>query len=296
MLFWASRDNPQDWEPMKETLSELAAEARLQRRKDISKKTRDYLIRNGKFPSSGLKQINDAIETGFTYYKKEYADNPQNIAKLKTLYKGFSGLLLAAFYTSSPQGRVLGIITIPKAAIERLNTKDKKGRGVVYSTMFKTRKTYGYQPIIVDRAICPILDFFLGIVFFLFFEFSYNIVLLEKVRPTLSHVMSDEILNHEDSFLIPSWGLSMTGVGHGEIQFFLKKYADLAVGSNLLRSLMEIEVDKLYKNKRISLQEKESVNYCYYLFHYADFNIILLYLCRVSLLTGILLRLQRIIT
>jgi hypothetical protein len=51
----------------------------------------------------------------------------------------------------------------------------------------------------------------------------------------------------------------MEPVSAKEVQTFLRRFADLRVGSNTLRSLMEITVDRLFKENKITAQQKESV-------------------------------------
>jgi hypothetical protein len=76
------------------------------------------------------------------------------------------------------------------------------------------------------------------------------------VRPTLYEVLPR---NLPDEILIPAWSSTMEPVSAKEVQTFLRRFADLRVGSNTLRSLMEITVDRLFKENKITAQQKESV-------------------------------------
>lgn len=72
-------------------------------------------------------------------------------------YNSYLSMLITAFYAFAPQGRIRAVATSLLAEADELLESGK-----VFSKDFKTRQTYGFQPIILPPKIRHIFEFYVG--------------------------------------------------------------------------------------------------------------------------------------
>jgi hypothetical protein len=168
--------------------------------------------------------------------------NSENIEK--SHFEQYTGLLIAAIYCFSANGRIraVGNLTV-------LDACNLLRDGHVMSTFFKTVSSYGYQPVVIDNAIThPLLQLYLSL-----------------LRP----IAAKNARNNKDSSSIPQshqplWlsfsgePMSVLSLGYHLTTFF-QLQSSYHITTNTLRGLVETHATALLRSGKISDNVRGSI-------------------------------------
>lgn len=142
----SQRDNSVSTQKFYDLIEHICRQYRKKKRnQNIDNKSLENLIRQGKAPSGGLKQLKCLLDQFHQWALNLTVDN-------KADHKRFLGYIAASMYVLAPQGRI--------QAIDNLTLNDGYlmiNEGKVLSTEFKTSATYVYQPVLLPVSLTPIL-------------------------------------------------------------------------------------------------------------------------------------------
>lgn len=188
----------------------------------------------------GFKSLMKVVAERVPWAEQWITDISGNYSKLSKFdganYAEFMELLYSSFYTTSVQGRPSAIETLTlKAGIDLLRS------GVTLSSAFKTRRKYGYQPIIAQKITAKLLKIYLTI-----------------VRPKVLE-LNPRAGEHDKLWLnFNGTPVSKSSISHKVIKFF-KNNGDIHMTSNDIRSLIETSAETLLGNGIITGEERQAV-------------------------------------
>ncbi len=149
------------------------------------------------------------------------------------IYLSFVGLLGAALYVFSPQGRISGIKDMKMSQVDSLFQD-----GWAESTTFKTSGTYGYQPVTVGVVSMELLRIY-----------------VDFVRPVAASTQVEK----PTDFLFIKWkDNDVINLGRSITSFF-KIHTELNMTTSTLRALVETFAESQYRDGLITLTERRAV-------------------------------------
>jgi hypothetical protein len=197
-------------------------------KRDSINKTIEKSIADRQWPVGGLTELQSAVSSRMAWARLIEAANID-----KSLYNQFLGLLMAAMYVYSVQGRLSGISHLTLGDAQNMLTD-----GFATNANFKTQKTYGLQPISIDKMIgAELLEIY-----------------LRKFRSI------SESTSPESPLWVDISGSKYSADALGRIlTSFFNKALNLHITSTTIRSLMETHADQLMKRGEITEEERAAV-------------------------------------
>lgn len=197
-------------------------------RKMRSHKTMEGLVRDKKMPRGGILELQSAVLA-----LKAWVTSLPTSDINKRDYDNFMQLLFSALYVFSPNGRQGGVMDMKFCQAEDLHIKN-----FATTTKFKTNCKYGFQPVTVDSASYELL-----------------MVYLNTLRPQASRLCHD---GPDEPLWLTYYGNAIGDAGKRVTRFF-KRTLGLHISTTRIRSLVETEVHKLFKQGRVTQEQKMSV-------------------------------------
>ncbi len=202
----------------------------VRREKDIRcRVTMDTKVRERRMPGGGLVELQRAVDGRIRWamsLKNEYIDEDE--------YKLFMGLLYAALYVYSVQGRISGIMDLTFDQAQELLTS-----GYVTTDQFKTNDKWGLQPVTLSVRALELLELY-----------------LEFLRPPAADRGAHAAV---DALWITFTGAPDKHVGQRVTAFF-KRHLQLHITTTAIRSLVETTMDALHVQGRITAEQRASVH------------------------------------
>lgn len=152
----------------------------------------------------------------------------------KGIFLSFMGLLGASLYSFSPQGRISGIEDMKMSQVSSLFED-----GYAESTVFKTKGSYGFQPVTLGIVSMELLRIY-----------------LLRVRPAASC----RSVSSPGDFLFIKWRKNDEAFDMGRsIACFFKIQAELNMTTNTLRAMVETYAETSFRQGRITAQERKAI-------------------------------------
>jgi hypothetical protein len=202
----------------------------VRREKDIrSRVSMDTKVRERRMPSGGLAELQRAVDGRIRWamsLKNEYVGEED--------YKMFMGLLYAALYVYSVQGRISGVMDLTIHQAHELLTS-----GYVTTDQFKTNDKWGLQPVTLSVRALQLLELY-----------------LEFLRPHAVDRLEHGTVN---ALWICFNGEPDKLVGQRVTAFF-KRNLKLHITTTAIRSLVETTMDSLHVQGRITTEQRASIH------------------------------------
>jgi hypothetical protein len=201
-------------------------------KRDSMNKTVEKSIADRQWPVGGLAELQSAISS-----RMAWARLIEDVNIDKSIYNQFLGLLMAAMYVYSVQGRLSGVSHLTLGDAQTMLTD-----GFTTNTNFKTQKTYGLQPISIDKMFgAELLEIY-----------------LQKFRSISEG--SPESTSPESPLWVDISGSKYSADALGRFMTaFFNKSLNLHITSTTIRSLMETHADKMMKRGEITEEERTAV-------------------------------------
>lgn len=210
-------------------LTELTSKYQRMKKHVRSGITMQTMMDTNRMPPNGMADLRAEVIKGIQWAQA----NEQHIERGddKELYTAFMSLVYSALYTSAPQGRVGGIMSLTIDQLPSLLTT-----GYATTDQFKTQATYGYQAVIVAKNVQSLIELYV----------TARAAILERTNSTTN-------------------GLWVTYDGAREIEIgrrvtaFFKPRLRLHITTTMIRSLVEMEVDHARQLGLVDVVGQESV-------------------------------------
>ena len=193
-------------------------------------------IRDRRIPEGGLQELQATFLEELTGFLARWRES----APLKTRVKECIGLLIAGCYVLAPQGRISGFASMKMDNVPAL----QKGHSLAKD--FKTKGTYGYQPVIFPEEVQSIFKIY-----------------IEDLRPA---VVGGGRVCGTDPLWINGKGLAVAKSDLSRsLTRFYEKSIGLHISPTMCRALVETHVAQKFENGTI-------IEYLYYIFATKSFS------------------------
>ncbi len=152
----------------------------------------------------------------------------------KATYLHFVGLLGAALYCFSPQGRTSGIEDMKMSQLPALLVD-----GFAQSSVFKTNSKYGFQPVTMSTVSTELLQLYIN-----------------SIRPSAA---TSSVIGTSDPIFI-KWQKGARGmdVGRAIVTFFIAE-ASIHITTTLIRSVVETVAETLLRQGKITMVQRKAI-------------------------------------
>lgn len=195
-----------------------------QRRDRSTSHTLDEKVRLRLAPAKGLKELRDAVVSALPWTKKQKT-------WVKVSYQHFMEVLFSALYLFSPNGRPGGVQSLTLA-----QGNDLLEHAYTTTAEFKTRSTYGFQPVTIGEAAWELLQLY-----------------LEVLRPLVA-----QVTNNAAALWLRFDGSPDLAIGKKVSSFFMKALG-LSITVTTIRDLVETESKAKLLEGKITAQERDSI-------------------------------------
>ena len=211
-------------------VASVVRKLQVRREKDIrSRVSMDSKVRERRMPSGGLIELQRSVDGRIPWalsLKNEYVNEED--------FKLFMGLLYAALYVYSVQGRISGVMDLTIHQAQDLLTS-----GYVTTDQFKTNDKWGLQPVTISVHALQLLELY-----------------LEFLRPLA--------VDRSEHTAVDALWITFTGepdklVGQRVTAFF-KRHLQLHITTTAIRSLVETTMDALHVQGRITGEQRASIH------------------------------------
>lgn len=184
-------------------------------------------IYNREMPSGGIAELRSAVEA-----RLKWALQIRNTILNKDLFNQFMGVMYSSLYVNSAQGRVSGVMDITLSqSVELLQD------GFATTDKFKTNSKWGLQAVSIDATSRQLITEYITF-----------------IRPQVAHYP----INPNSALFLTFTGHDEKAVGRSVTRFF-RRELDLKITTTSIRSMVETEMDKMYKQGKISNEERLAV-------------------------------------
>lgn len=204
-------------------------------KKDKSKRAASSCIENYvdnlQLPVNGLYDLKMAVRNRMSWVKKAI-----NSTFDKAIYDAFMELLYAAIYVYAPQGRVSGL-----TSLSFKQAKELVEEGQATTNKFKTNIKYGYQVVLVNDCILPLIQIY-----------------LKHFRPK---IIQHDVENMSEPHA-PLWlnfdGTQDDKIGRRVTNFF-QRHLHIHINTTRIRGLVENESQAMFNTGKITQEQRTSI-------------------------------------
>jgi hypothetical protein len=210
------------------------------RKEQVSQISLESEVANRRLPIEGLKTLIECVQGDMTWFNglKDRilkSDSENDFVLEEATYKHFMQLLFASLYVFSVNGRCGGIEDMRLMQGEELVHK-----GFANSKVFKTRSTFGYQPVTVSKQSKRLLKIY-----------------VDNIRPMVNN--ENKMSRPEDPLWLTWCCEKETRVSRLVTNFF-KLRLGLHITTNSIRCLVETQAKHLFEEGKISASTKTAIS------------------------------------
>ena len=182
-------------------------------------------------PRTQLQTLQQEVLNQFMWIRQHDA---KQLPVDKDTYRRLMGIIIAALYVFSPQGRCQGIEDLKLGQVEQLLQE-----GYAQTTKFKTQAKWGFQPVTLSTESKELLTIY-----------------LRTFRPV---VVGREVPSQpQDALLLTFSGQPYSDIGK-ELTIFYRNSCNLHITSTRIRSIVETAAEEMYRAGDISLKVRKSI-------------------------------------